>query len=83
MSYWKVGDAEKALFYYEKALELDPENVNYLINYGTILAESGKIEKAAEQWRKVLSLDPGNVQARKNLGAVRKSVPGNEDKRNR
>ncbi|UCG53171.1 MAG: tetratricopeptide repeat protein [Candidatus Latescibacterota bacterium] len=69
MAYRGVGDLEKAGEYMRKALELQPDNVVHLINYGVILAESGKIPEARAQWERVLEIDPENATARENLSA--------------
>ena len=62
---------EYAAEYIRKALELKPDNLVYLNNYGVILAESDKIAEARIQWEKVLRLDPENATARQNLSAFK------------
>jgi Tfp pilus assembly protein PilF len=69
MAYRGRGDLGKAGDYMRKALQLKPDNVVHLINYGVILAESGKIPEARAQWEKVLEIDPENTTARENLSA--------------
>jgi superkiller protein 3 len=64
-----VGDLNPAVENIRKALKIKPDSVVHLINYGVILAESGKIADAKSQWRRVLELDPGNVVAEQNLSA--------------
>jgi Flp pilus assembly protein TadD len=61
-----LGRAEGSI---RKALEIKPDNVVHLINYGVILAESGKIADARSQWERVLELDPSNPVAMQNLSA--------------
>jgi superkiller protein 3 len=70
MSYRGVGQLDKAVVYIGKAVELEPDSIVHLNNYGVILAESGRMEDAKEQWRKVLLLEPDNAVAKQNLSAV-------------
>lgn len=69
LAYRGKGDLEKANLFIEKALEIRPQNVDYLNNYGVILADRGMIERAKIQWQKVLVVDPENKTARQNLSA--------------
>jgi superkiller protein 3 len=70
MSFRGVGQLDKAIVYIGKAVELEPENIVHLNNYGVILAESGRVEEAREQWRKVLRLEPDNAVAKQNLSTI-------------
>lgn len=70
MSHRGIGDRAKALDCVRRALDLDPDNVVYLNNYGVILAEDGSIGEAKAQWRRVLEIDPDNVTAIKNLSVI-------------
>jgi tetratricopeptide (TPR) repeat protein len=69
MSYRGIGELEKANSFIEKALELQPQSVAYLNNYGVILADRGMMDRAKIQWQKVLAVDPNNEAARQNLSA--------------
>jgi tetratricopeptide (TPR) repeat protein len=69
MSYRGEKDLGRAAYYLRRALELKPNSVVYLIDYGVILAEDGKIPEARAQWEKALRIDPGNATARQNLSA--------------
>lgn len=69
MSYRGKGDLKKANLFIEKALEIRPQSIEYLNNYGVILADRGMIERAKIQWQKVLAVDPDNQTARQNLSA--------------
>jgi tetratricopeptide (TPR) repeat protein len=67
MSYRGQANLGRAESYIGKALEAQPNNPAYLINYGVILAESGKITEAKQIWKKVLEIDPDNAVATQNL----------------
>jgi Tfp pilus assembly protein PilF len=69
MSYRGLGQLEPGLRFARQAVELAPDSAAYLINYGVILAESGRIEDAKAQWVKALDLEPDNAVARQNLSA--------------
>lgn len=59
-SYHQMGDHEKSDSYYEKALELDPNNVYVLNNYSYYLSTRGeKLEKAKKMSEKSNQLAPG------------------------
>ena len=72
MSYRGKKDLGRAVSFMRKALELEPRSVVYLINYGVILADDGKIAEAKAQWEKALEIDPNNPTARQNLSAYQK-----------
>ena len=69
----KLMDAKRfreAVMAYEKALVLDEENVNVLVDLGTCYREIGKFDKAVEQFRTALTIDPSFPNAHRNLGIV-------------
>lgn len=55
---------------YQKALALEPKNVNVLVDRGTALWASGKFEEALAEHRKALKLDPRHLNAHLNSGVV-------------
>lgn len=55
---------------YQKALELDPGNVNVRVDRGTSLWAAGEFEKALAEHRKALKLDPKHLNARMNAGVT-------------
>jgi len=72
MSYRGDGQLEKANSFIEKALEENPEHVDYLINYGVILADRGMMDRARVQWQRALEIEPDNQTARRNLSASKR-----------
>lgn len=52
--YEKVGENDKALRLYKKALNNDPKNGNVLNNYGTFLCKQGDYEKADQFFNKAI-----------------------------
>lgn len=69
MSFRGLKKLDRAAVYMRKALDLYPDSVSHLINYGVVLAEDGKIAEARAQWVEALRLDPENATAKGNLSA--------------
>ena len=72
MSYRGIGQLDKANSFIEKALEIEPDRVEYLINYGVILADRGMMDRARVQWQRALEIEPDNKTAQQNLSAVKR-----------
>lgn len=62
------GDLDAANRDLKDALALAPNNVNSLMNFGTLLWKLGQKDTARETFNKVLQLDPNNRQALSALG---------------
>ncbi len=67
-TWWKKGDYNKAISYYSKALELEPNGIPAYINRGSLLSEKGEYDKALLDFNKVIELDPKFAVAYKNRG---------------
>jgi len=62
------GDPAEALHSYERAVELDPDNVPALNEQGHLLATMGDHARAAEAFREATNHDPKSATAWYNLG---------------
>ena len=62
------GRPDKAIYYYEKTLELDPDNKCALNNLGNILLEQGNKRDALKYLKYVVTLYPDSVEPMINLG---------------
>jgi tetratricopeptide (TPR) repeat protein len=62
------GDVNGAIREYEKALVLDPDNINVLNSLGVCRANLGQLEQAIESFLRVLTLTPDDFIASFNLG---------------
>ncbi len=60
----------EAIDAYDRALCVDPQRSEVLINCGTLYYEDGNLEKATEYFRRALALDAENALAHYNLGSV-------------
>jgi tetratricopeptide (TPR) repeat protein len=71
----------EAIDAYERAILVDPQKVEALINCGTLHYEDGNLEKASEYFRRALASDEENAQAHFNLGSVLEEVGEVEEAR--
>jgi cytochrome c-type biogenesis protein CcmH/NrfG len=59
----QAGRLSEAIGFYEKALELDPEDWDVRLDFARSLAEGGKRTDAEFQFKKIVVGQPGNAQA--------------------
>ena len=67
IAYEKLGNNNKALECYSKAVELDPKHAVAWNNLGLVYYNLGNIDKAIECTRKASALDPSAETYRNNL----------------
>ena len=60
----------QAIEAYDRALCVDPQRSDVLMNCGTLYYEDGNLEKASQYFRRALALDSENALAHYNLGSV-------------
>jgi len=65
-----VGEPEKALTYYQQALELEPRNPAALANLGNACRDLGRLEEAADIFRGILMDHPEMGDVRYSLARV-------------
>lgn len=68
--FYQQGDIDGAILEFEKALELDPGNVNARNSMGVCYGVLGDLEKAAAAFATAAKLDPNEAMAAYNLGLV-------------
>ncbi len=61
---------DRAIRFYQKALELEPDHIRALVNLSKIFDEKGDTERAIECCQKALRIDPENALAWTNLGVA-------------
>ena len=62
------GDYAEAENDLKEGLQLQPANINLLLNYGNLLRRTKRPEEASEIYLKALGLDPANSAALESLG---------------
>jgi Flp pilus assembly protein TadD len=67
----KAGKTDEALYYFVKALEIDPANITALIGIGHIHQDKGNFELAEAAYRMALKTAPKNPDALEGLGLVK------------
>ncbi|MBW2063001.1 MAG: tetratricopeptide repeat protein [Deltaproteobacteria bacterium] len=65
---FEAGDLEEAVAEFEKALELDPDDLNVLNSLGVCYGYERHLDLALECFGKVMKLDPQNLMAHFNQG---------------
>jgi tetratricopeptide (TPR) repeat protein len=68
------NEYEHAIDYYEKALQIDPDNAYVLFSKGEALGKLGKYEEAIKYYDKALEINPKNGDASYNEGEAFDSV---------
>ncbi|MBU4287520.1 MAG: tetratricopeptide repeat protein [Proteobacteria bacterium] len=64
------GKAEKAVFYYKKALEIKPDYLIALDNLGIALFQLGKLEEALSYYSEALKIDPEHAGIHNHIANV-------------
>jgi tetratricopeptide (TPR) repeat protein len=75
------GNKPEAIDAYERALLVDSQRVDALINCGTLHYEGGNLERASEYFRRAVALDEENALAHFNLGSVLEEIGELEESR--
>jgi tetratricopeptide (TPR) repeat protein len=63
---------QQAIDYYEKGLELDPDQTDAWVDMATMYRKLGQSEKAVKTIQEAISRDPSHPIARLNLGIILK-----------
>ncbi|MBI2966384.1 MAG: DUF1736 domain-containing protein [Bacteroidetes bacterium] len=61
-SYFGLGKADSAIFFMNRAKELNPSNKEVYINLGSVYGTAGQFDKSIENFRKALEFDSANKQ---------------------
>jgi tetratricopeptide (TPR) repeat protein len=65
--YLQINDIEKATFFLQGALKIDPNSIIANSNLGVVFNRSTEYTKAIECFQKVINIDPKNADAYNNL----------------
>lgn len=63
ISFLIVGKYNEAIVYYDKALTLDPRNVDVLYNKGVALGKLGNYTQAIKYYDQALAINPNYIGA--------------------
>ena len=69
-SYKGLGELEKAVEAYTKAISLKPDYAQAYNNLGNALTDQGNLKEAIEAYNKALSINPDYAEAYNNIGNV-------------
>lgn len=56
--YYRDGDMANAARFYEMAVEQQPQNINYLYEYGIVMIELDRSDEAVEIGEQIIAIDP-------------------------
>jgi tetratricopeptide (TPR) repeat protein len=71
----------KAIDAYDRCVDVDPNNIDALLNGGTLCYEDGNFEKASEYFKRAFAAQPQNPLAHFNLGSVLEEMGEFEESR--
>ena len=57
------GRYEESIRYYDKILEIDPDDIRALLNKGSLLIQLEKYEESIRYYDKILEIDPHDIRA--------------------
>jgi tetratricopeptide (TPR) repeat protein len=75
----ELKEYDNAILYYQKSIDLNPNNASPYINLGLAYHDKGNLDKAIQVLQKAIDLNPQNSMAFNNLGAAY-AAKGNLDK---
>ena len=70
-TFYNLGDLQRAINYYKKAVDLAPFILDFRNKYGSALAAKGLLPNAEREFEEILKENPKHVSALTNLGYVK------------
>ncbi len=70
-AFYNLGDLQRAINYYKKAVELAPFGLDFKNKYGSALAAKGLLTNAEKEFNEILKENPKHVSALTNLGYIK------------
>ncbi len=68
--YYSLEKYNDAIIYYEKAVEVDPDDIRSMINLGSVYVKSNSYNKGVDIFQKVIAKMPNSPDAYYNLGII-------------
>lgn len=69
-TYGELGDYEKATYYLERAIQINPRHPMAYFNLGAVYGKQNLFEKEVEYYEKAIEVNPKLVKPQGNLGAL-------------
>ena len=76
--YRDMQDYEKSLEFCKQAIEIDKQNSNLLLIYGTIQLEKGELENSLKTFKKILTIKPFFGPAHRLISLMKKPIDQSE-----
>jgi tetratricopeptide (TPR) repeat protein len=70
-AFYNLGDLQRAINYYKKAVDLAPFVLDFKNKYGSALAAKGLLPNAKKEFNEILKENPKHVSALTNLGYLK------------
>jgi tetratricopeptide (TPR) repeat protein len=69
-AYGHMGDHQKEVFYYERAIALGMKNESIFYNLGLAYGDLDQLENAINAFKKALAIEPGNLNVRYDMSRL-------------
>ena len=66
----QAGQLDKAIFAFQRAIALEPNNADVHSNIGSALKDKGRLDEAIASYERALSLNPDHADALNNMGRI-------------
>lgn len=63
LNYQEKGQLQEAIYFYQKAIQIDSNITDAYYNLGTIFKRRGQLDEAITCYQKVLQINPGYIEA--------------------
>ena len=70
LAYQHLGDWQRSAQFWQKAIQLRPDEANSYNNLGVVYAESGQPERALETWQEAVTRKPDKANTHYNMGTT-------------
>ena len=64
LAYLKLGNEEGAIEQIKEILKTTPDDIPLLLQFGKLLAKSGRFEEASKAYLRIINLSPKNQEAK-------------------
>ena len=68
--FFQQGRLDEAMGYFQKALELEPDDANAHFNLARVLLKKQRLDESVAHFQRVLEIEPNDAKAQSDLGSV-------------